>query len=181
MGASSTYDQSYMSQTLALPYYATQGIERPPVSYRAIGQPCYAAQFTARPTTPYPDLELNRLLLFCFEDTEAVLAVRHAMSQTLRKLTEVGLLTALTPRPPPQSIPPQFRMDLALWDDTEPEPIMLDGIYEMDKATLGPRVPTPFILIPNVEDVQASRVDDPQTLDVQYILRGSRVLRQPPP
>ena len=36
-------------------------------------------------------------------------------------------------------------------------------------------------MIPNVEDVQASRVDDPQTLDVQYILRGSRVLRQPPP
>ncbi|RVW61074.1 hypothetical protein CK203_045796 [Vitis vinifera] len=30
----------------------------------------------------------------------------------LRKLTEAGLLTALTPRPPPQPVPPQFRMDL---------------------------------------------------------------------
>ncbi|RVW24535.1 hypothetical protein CK203_090898 [Vitis vinifera] len=49
-----TYDQPYVPQTLALPYYASQGIERPPVSYTATGQPCYAAQFTARPTTPYP-------------------------------------------------------------------------------------------------------------------------------
>ena len=30
-----TYDQTYMPQTLALPYYASQGIERPPVSYTA--------------------------------------------------------------------------------------------------------------------------------------------------
>ena len=37
-----TYDQTYMPQTLALPYYATQGMERPPVSYLATGQPCYA-------------------------------------------------------------------------------------------------------------------------------------------
>ncbi|KAL6348707.1 hypothetical protein AAG906_019442 [Vitis piasezkii] len=69
-----THDQSYMPQTLALPYYATQGIERSPVSYKAIGQPCYCS--------------------------------------ALRKLTEARLLTALTPRPPPQPIPPQFRMDL---------------------------------------------------------------------
>nr|CAN81817.1 hypothetical protein VITISV_042654 [Vitis vinifera] len=34
------------------------------------------------------------------------------LSQALQKLTEVRLLTALTPRPPPQPIPPQFRMDL---------------------------------------------------------------------
>ncbi|KAL6318215.1 hypothetical protein AAG906_035721 [Vitis piasezkii] len=49
-----TYDQTYQPQTLALPYYATQGIERPPVSYTATGQPCYAAQFIVRPTTSYP-------------------------------------------------------------------------------------------------------------------------------
>ena len=48
------YDQTYTPQTLALPYYASQGIERPPVSYMATGQPCYDAQFTTRPTTPYP-------------------------------------------------------------------------------------------------------------------------------
>ncbi|KAL6331423.1 hypothetical protein AAG906_011361 [Vitis piasezkii] len=49
-----TYDQTYMPQTLALPYYATQGTERPPVSYTITRQPCYAAQFVARLTTPYP-------------------------------------------------------------------------------------------------------------------------------
>ena len=49
-----TYDQTYMPQTLVLPSYATQGIERPAVSYTATGQPCYTAQFTARPAAPYP-------------------------------------------------------------------------------------------------------------------------------
>ena len=34
------------------------------------------------------------------------------LSQALQKLIEAGLLTALTPRPPPQPLPPQFRMDL---------------------------------------------------------------------
>ncbi|KAL6329545.1 hypothetical protein AAG906_022094 [Vitis piasezkii] len=35
-----------------------------------------------------------------------------SLSQTLWKLTEVGLMTTLTPRPLPQPVPPQFRMDL---------------------------------------------------------------------
>ena len=34
------------------------------------------------------------------------------MSQALRKLIEAGLLTALTPRAPPQPVPHQFRTDL---------------------------------------------------------------------
>ena len=83
-------------------------------------------------------------------------------------------------------------------DDLDPEPIMPGVIYEMSGVTLGPRTPapfqlvpeaasvqaatveplilphysvrTPFILIPNVEEVQAPCVDDPQTLDVQYII-----------
>ena len=95
------------------------------------------------------------------------------------------------------------------WDDSDLEPIVSDGIYEMDGTTLGPRmlmsfglvpevtsvqtatveplifphysVQTPFILISDVEKVQAPHVDDSQTLDVQYILQGGRVLRQPPP
>ncbi|KAJ9679424.1 hypothetical protein PVL29_021374 [Vitis rotundifolia] len=203
------------------------------------------------------------------------------LSQALRKLTEAGLLTALAPRPPPQPIPPQFRMDLhcayhqgpghetdrctALrhavqdlidqglvhlgqpsvttnplpahsthavpppaggihfldfaesddhihmlsWEDSEPELIVVDEIYEIDGETLGPRRPTsfglvsevasvqaatveplifphysvqtPFILIPDVEEAPAPYIDDSQTPDVQYILRGGRVLRQPPP
>ena len=32
-----TYDQTDMPQTLALPYYAAQGTERPPISYTATG------------------------------------------------------------------------------------------------------------------------------------------------
>ena len=203
------------------------------------------------------------------------------LSQALRKLIEAGLLTALTPRPPPQPLPPHFRMDLhcayhqglghetdqctALrhaiqdlidqglvhlgqpsvtqnplpahtthavpppdggihfldfvdsddhvctmsWDDMDPEPIELDDIYEMSSMSLGPQVPThfrlfpetasvhasivepptstrysvqtPFVLVPDVEEFQAPHRDDPQTPDVQYILRGGRVLRQPPP
>ncbi|RVW45301.1 Transposon Ty3-I Gag-Pol polyprotein [Vitis vinifera] len=203
------------------------------------------------------------------------------LSQALRKLTEAGLLTTLTPRPPPQPIPPQFRMDLhcayhqgpghetdrctALRhaiqdlidqglvhlgqpsvttnplpahnthavlppadgihflefdviddhihmlsdDDSDPEPIMPDVIYETSGVTLGPRMPapfrlvpeaasvqaatvellilphysvwTPFILIPDVAGVQAPYVDDSQTLDIQYVLREGRVMRQPPP
>ena len=58
-----TYDQTYQPQTLALPYYATQGIEMPPVSYTATGQPCYAAQFTPRPAPHILGLELSRPLL----------------------------------------------------------------------------------------------------------------------
>ena len=49
-----TSDQTYMSQTLALPYYATQGTERPHISYSYTGQPCYATQFAARPTSSHP-------------------------------------------------------------------------------------------------------------------------------
>ena len=49
-----TYDQTYMPKTLALPYYAAQGTERPPVSYTATIQPCYVAQFAARPMATHP-------------------------------------------------------------------------------------------------------------------------------
>ncbi|RVW86553.1 hypothetical protein CK203_045628 [Vitis vinifera] len=47
-------DQTHMPQTLVLPSYAAQGIERPAVSYTATGQPCYAAQSSRRPAAPYP-------------------------------------------------------------------------------------------------------------------------------
>ncbi|RVW45515.1 Retrovirus-related Pol polyprotein from transposon 17.6 [Vitis vinifera] len=94
-------------------------------------------------------------------------------------------------------------------DDSDPEPIMPDVIYETSGVTLGPRMPapfrlvpeaasvqaatveplilphysvrTPFILIPDVAGVQAPYADDSQTLDIQYVLRGGRVMRQPPP
>ena len=49
-----TYDQTYIPRTLALPYYAAQGMKRPRVSYMGTGQPCYVTQFTARPTSSHP-------------------------------------------------------------------------------------------------------------------------------
>ncbi|RVW20335.1 hypothetical protein CK203_116411 [Vitis vinifera] len=183
--------------------------------------------------------------------------VKRESARLLRKLKEAELLTALIPRPPPQTLPPQFKMDLhcayhqgpgnetdrctALShavqdlidqvdgihfldfdeiddhvhmlseDDSDPEPIMPNVIYEMNGVTLGPRMPAPFqlvpeaalvqtatvqplilphysvqvpfILIPDVEGVQASHVDDSQTPDVQYILarsqsRDDEILRQ---
>ena len=94
------------------------------------------------------------------------------------------------------------------WDDMDPEPIELGDIYEMSSMSLGPQVPTPlrlfpkiasvhasivepptftcysvqtpFVLVPDVEEVRAPHVDISRTSDVQYILRGGRVMRQPP-
>ncbi|WKA05482.1 hypothetical protein VitviT2T_023446 [Vitis vinifera] len=107
------YDQTHMPQTLVLPSYATQGIERPAVSYTATGQPCYAAQFTARPAAPYPRPGAQQTSApFALRTQRQFSQIGMPLSQALRKLTEAGLLTALTPRPLPQPIPAQFRMDL---------------------------------------------------------------------
>ena len=81
----------------------------------------------------------------------------------------------------------------------------MGDIYEMSSMTLRPQMPTsfrlvpeeaslqttivdpptftrysvrtPFVLVPDVEKVQAPHIDDSQAPDVQYILRGERVLR----
>ncbi|RVW71175.1 hypothetical protein CK203_054405 [Vitis vinifera] len=107
------FDQTYQAQPLALPYYATQGIERPPVSYTATGQPCYAAQFTPRPAPSYPRPRAQQTSTpFALRTQRQFSQIDMSLSQALRKLIEAGLLTALTPRPPPQPLPPHFRMDL---------------------------------------------------------------------
>ena len=96
------------------------------------------------------------------------------------------------------------------WDESkpEPEPIVSNEIYEIGRVTLGPRMSTPFrlvpktvsiqtttielltfphysvqtsfVLIPDVDEVQTPYVDDVHTLDVQYVIRGGRVVRQQP-
>ena len=91
------------------------------------------------------------------------------------------------------------------WDDSKPEPIVSDGIYEMSEVTLGPRMPVPFrlvpeaasvqtttiepliflhysvqtplVLIPDVDEVQAPYVDDVHTSYAQYFTRGGRVVQ----
>ncbi|RVW90548.1 hypothetical protein CK203_031049 [Vitis vinifera] len=247
-----TFDQTYQTQTLVLPSYANQGIERPAVSYTATGQPCYAAQFTAKPAAPYPRPGAQQTSApFALRTQRQFSQIGMPLSQALRKLTEAGLLTALTPRPLPQPIPAQFRMDLhcayhqgpghetdrctalrhAIQDlidqglvrlgqpsvttnplpthTTHVVPPPAGGIHFLDFDETDDHMPAPFrlvpeaafvqaatsepltftrysvqapyILIPDVEEVRAPHVDISQTPDIQYILRGGRVMRQPPP
>ena len=42
-------------------------------------------------------------------------------------------------------------------------------------------VQTPFVLIPNVDEVHTSDVDDVHTPDIQYVIRRGRVVQQKPP
>ncbi|RVW63776.1 Transposon Ty3-I Gag-Pol polyprotein [Vitis vinifera] len=108
-----TYDQTHMPQTLVLPSYATQGIKRPAVSYTATGQPCYAAQFTARPCGALsPTWSPATSAPFALRTQRQFSQIGMPLSQALRKLTEAGLLTALTPRPLPQPIPAQVLVHL---------------------------------------------------------------------
>ncbi|RVW31144.1 hypothetical protein CK203_108439 [Vitis vinifera] len=68
-------------------------------------------------------------------------------------------------------------------DDQTQRPFMPDVIYEMSGMTLGPRMPAPFRLVPEAASVQATTVE-PLILphySVQYIFRGGRLMRQPPP
>ncbi|KAL6312346.1 hypothetical protein AAG906_008000 [Vitis piasezkii] len=272
-----TYDRHILHAALALPYYASCGLRDP--GFLLLPMLC---SIHARPAAPHPRPRAQQTSApFALRTQRQFSQIGMPLSQALRKLTEAGLLTTLTPRPPPQPIPPQFRMDLhcayhqgpghetdrctALRhavqdlidqglvhlgqpsvttnplpahtthavpppaddihflefdviddhihmlsdDDSDLEPIMPDVIYEMSGVTLGPRMPapfrlvpeaasvqaatveplilphysvrTPFILIPDVEGVQVPYVDDSQTLDIQYVLRGGRVMRQPPP
>ncbi|RVX18515.1 Ribonuclease HI [Vitis vinifera] len=242
------YDQTYTPQTLALPYYASQGIERPSVSYTATGQPCYAAQFCETRSALSSTQSSADFCSLCFEDAEAVLTdrmdlhcayhqgpghetdrcttLRHAVQdlidQGLVHLGQPSVTTNPLPAHTTHAVPPpadgihflEFdviddHIHMLSDDDSDPEPIMPDVIYETSGVTLGPRMPapfrlvpeaasvqaatveplilphysvqTPFILIPDDEGVQAPYVDDSQTLDIQYVLRGAEddeILRQ---
>ncbi|RVW64270.1 Retrovirus-related Pol polyprotein from transposon 17.6 [Vitis vinifera] len=70
------------------PVYATQTAQRPPAHY-----PQPKAPPASRPMRQFSHLGMP-------------------LSRAFQKLIEGGLLTALAPRPPPQPLPPQFRMDL---------------------------------------------------------------------
>ncbi|RVW77927.1 hypothetical protein CK203_048276 [Vitis vinifera] len=101
------YDQTYTPQTLALPYYASQGIERPSVSYTATGQPCYATQFTARPAAPFsPTQSSTDFCSLCFEDTEAILTDRHAVEPGSSEAYRGWVIDYSHPSSTAQPIPP---------------------------------------------------------------------------
>ena len=89
---------------------------RPPVPFRLMSptylhstlQPVYATQATQRPRAHYPQPRVpptqRRMRQFSM--------LGMPLSRAFQKLIERGLLTALAPRPPPQPLPSQFRMDL---------------------------------------------------------------------
>eukprot|EP00261_Vitis_vinifera_P037221 XP_019078464.1 PREDICTED: uncharacterized protein LOC109123373 [Vitis vinifera] len=159
-------------------------------------------------------------------ETDRCTTLRHAIQdlidQGLVHLGQPSVTTNLLPTHTTHAVPPpaddihflEFdviddHIHMLSDDDSDPEPIMPDVIYETSGVTLGPRMPAPFrlvpeaasvqaatveplilphysvrtsfILIPDVAGVQAPYVDDSQTLDIQYVLRGGRVMRQPPP
>ena len=45
------------------------------------------------------------------------------------------------------------RIHLLSLDDSEPEPVVLDEIYEMSRVTLGPQMPIPFKLVAEAASV----------------------------
>ncbi|RVX00888.1 Transposon Ty3-I Gag-Pol polyprotein [Vitis vinifera] len=129
-------------------------------------------------------------------ETDRCTALRHAVQdlidQGLVHLGQPSVTTNPLPAHTTHAVPPpaddihflEFdeiddHIHMLSDDDSDPEPIMPDVIYEMSGVTLGPRTPAPFRLVP--EAASAPYVDDSQTLDIQYVLRGGRVMRQPPP
>ncbi|RVW24845.1 Retrovirus-related Pol polyprotein from transposon 297 [Vitis vinifera] len=222
-----TFDQTYQTQTLVLPSYATQGIERPrgllhthwtamlrcsvhletcgalsptwsPVDFCSVCFEDAETVFTDRHAVEPGSSEAyrDRMDLHCAyhqgpgHETDRCTALRHAIQdlidQGLVHLGQPSVTTNPLPTHTTHAVPPPAggihfldfdetddHVHMLSWDDPNPEPIMPAGIYETSGA--------PYILIPDVEEVQAPHSDDPQTPDIEYILRGGRVVRQPPP
>ena len=104
-------------QTFRLYYPPSPCVQyRPRASSRSYDQtyvPCYATQFVARLATSYPKPRAQQTSApFTLRTQRQFSQLGMSLSQALQKLTKAGLLTALTPRPPPQHVPPQFMMDL---------------------------------------------------------------------
>ena len=101
-----------------------------------------------------------------------------------------------------------YHIHILSWDESQLEPLVSYGIYEIGRVALGPLMPTPFrlvlkavlvqtttvvpltfphysaqmpfVLIPDVEEVRTPYVDDVHIPDIQYVIRGGRVVRQQP-
>ncbi|RVW72377.1 hypothetical protein CK203_056261 [Vitis vinifera] len=68
----------------------------------------YTTRATQRPPAHCPQPRAPT----CTETDATVSQLRMPLSRAFQKLVEGGLLTALAPRPPPQLMPPHFRLDL---------------------------------------------------------------------
>ena len=99
---------------------------------------------------------------------------------------------------------PYDHIHMLSWDESVLEPIVVDGIYEVSRMTLGPWMPTlfklvpdvtsvqstiveplifpcysfqtPFVLIPDVDEVHTPYVDDVHTPDIQYVIHRGKVV-----
>ncbi|RVW22405.1 hypothetical protein CK203_096074 [Vitis vinifera] len=212
---SRSYDQAYMPPILALPYHAAQDIERPPVSYSATGQPCYAAYQALRKLT-------KAILLTILTPRPLPQPVRLSLGwiYTMR-IIKAKCNTNPLPSHTTHAVPPPAdsmhsidfaelddQIHMMSWNESKLEPIVSDEIYEISRVTLGSRIPTPFrlvleaasvqtttvvpltvsyysaqtsfVLIPDVEEVLTPYVDDVHIPDIQYVIRGGRVVRQQP-
>ena len=108
--------------------------------------------------------------------TDRCTALRHAVQdlidQGLVHLGQPSVTTNLLPAHATHAIPPPAddihfldfdeiddHIHMLSDDDSNPEPIMPDVIYEMSGVTLGPRMPAPFQLVPEVVSVQATTIE----------------------
>ena len=68
----------------------------------------------------------------------------------------------------------EYHVYMFSWDDSDLEPIMPYEIYEMSGVTLGPRMPTPFLLVPEAASIQAT-TSKPLTF-TRYSIQTSFIL-----
>ncbi|RVW83544.1 hypothetical protein CK203_054224 [Vitis vinifera] len=73
------------------------------------------------------------------------------------------------------------RIHMLSGDDSEPEPIVSDEIYEMSGVTLGPRMPVPFRLVPEMLIRFRLHMLMMFTLLMYSMLSAGKVVRQQPP
>ncbi|RVW16827.1 hypothetical protein CK203_098174 [Vitis vinifera] len=66
---------------------------------------------------------------------------------------------------------PDDRIHMLSWDDSEPEPIVVNESYEVDGVISDTQASAPFRLVPNTPLVQLTT----------YVICGGRVVRQQPP
>ena len=109
-------------------------------------------------------------------ETDRCTALRHAVQdlidQGLVHLGQPSVTTNPLPAHTTHAVPPpaddihflEFdeiddHIHMLSDDDSDPEPIMPDVIYEMSGVTLGPRMPSPFRLVPEAASVQAATVE----------------------
>ncbi|RVW21319.1 Transposon Ty3-G Gag-Pol polyprotein [Vitis vinifera] len=186
------------------PCYAAQFTARPAAPYPRPGAQQTLLLCFEDAETPIP--AQFRMDLHCAyhqgpgHETDRCTALRHAIQdlidQGLVHLGQPSVTTNPLPTHTTHAVPPPAGgihfLDFDETDDhvhmLNPAPFRLvPEAASVQAATSEPltftrySVQAPYILIPDVEEVQAPHSDDPQTPDVQYILRGGRVVRQPPP